>query len=242
LFCLGRWDESLAVTDEVLEWGRIHEAGQIGYQAALERAVVLVHRGRVEEAGALVEELLPKAREVGDPQTLVPSLYVGCLVERARGDRAAALGLVREIADVTAERPTYRMVQLGGVFRILISLGDPDEAEAFARGLSPRTARERNGLLSAGAILDEARGRLEEALSSYREAADAWSRFGDEVEHAYALLGAGRCLLALGRQGEALGSLRRAHEWFTAFGAVPLVAEADDLLARSSAKTSETSG
>jgi tetratricopeptide (TPR) repeat protein len=242
LFPLGEWDETLAVADELLEWGRDHVAGQMGYAAALEKARVLVHRGRVEEAGALLDEFLPRVRDVGDPQALVPSLYVGCLVERARGDRAAVLRLVREIGDITAQRPLFRMIQLAGLLRIQIWLGDLDEAEGFARGLSPRMARERNGLLSARAILDEARGRLERALSSYRKAADAWSEFGDEVEHAHALLGAGRCLLALAREGEAIERLREARERFASFGAVPLIAEVDDLLARATAKTSETPG
>jgi hypothetical protein len=60
-------------------------------------------------------------------------------------------------------------------------------------------ARNRHGLLSARAALAEAGGALEEAARRYDEAAAAWAGYGHRLERARALLGAGRCLLALGR-------------------------------------------
>jgi len=90
------------------------------------------------------------------------------------------------------------------LLRIVIGLGDPDEADDLACGLSATSVRERCVLRSARSILEEARGEFESALSSYREAADAWSGFGDVVEEAFAHLGAGRCLLALRQAGEAV--------------------------------------
>jgi class 3 adenylate cyclase len=60
------------------------------------------------------------------------------------------------------------------------------------------------------------------------------SRLQVVPEHGHALLGRGRCLLALDSPG-ARGALLQARELFTRLGARPLVAEADDLLERASA-------
>jgi hypothetical protein len=51
-------------------------------------------------------------------------------------------------------------------------------------------------------------------------------------------MGAGRCLLAVGRQSQGTERLRAARERFGALKAAPLVAEVDDLLARATSKTS----
>jgi hypothetical protein len=55
---------------------------------------------------------------------------------------------------------------------------------------------------------------------------------------AFAEMGAGRCLLSLGRSEEAVTHLRAAREGFAGLGATPLVARTDDLLARATALTS----
>jgi hypothetical protein len=56
----------------------------------------------------------------------------------------------------------------------------------------------------------------------------AWT-FGHALEHGQALLGLGRCLLALGRP-DASGALAAARELFTQLDAGPLAAETDELL------------
>ena len=56
------------------------------------------------------------------------------------------------------------------------------------QGLTPTTPRDRADLTSARAEMAEARGDLAGGAALHREAAQAWSRFGD-VERAWALLG-----------------------------------------------------
>ena len=70
----------------------------------------------------------------------------------------------------------------------------------------------------------------------YAEAADSWQKFGDVPEHAYALLGQGRCLAALGKPG-AEGPLREARELFASMGYGPL-SETEALLAETAAAAS----
>jgi hypothetical protein len=72
----------------------------------------------------------------------------------------------------------------------------------------------------------------------YAEAAEGWERFELPWERGRSLLGRGRCLLTLGRGPESLEPLRQAREIFAALGAVPSLAQADDLLQRATALTS----
>ena len=58
------------------------------------------------------------------------------------------------------------------------------------------------------AQLAEAAGDHAEAVTLYAEAAERWRKFGNVPEHAYALLGQGRCLAALG-EPEARGAAAR---------------------------------
>ena len=63
----------------------------------------------------------------------------------------------------------------------------------------------------------------------YAEAAERWLDFGNVPERAYALLGQGRCLTALG-QPEAREPLREARELFASMGYQPALAETETLL------------
>ena len=101
LFDLGRWDELLAIVEEVA--GSQDETG--GLQALVlglpYQALVVARRGKTTEAAAILEDVLPKARASADLQLLVPALSAGALVAFANGDGDRALLLVRELADVT---------------------------------------------------------------------------------------------------------------------------------------------
>jgi class 3 adenylate cyclase/tetratricopeptide (TPR) repeat protein len=227
-FKLGRWDETVALTDEVLEWERTHRAGQVRARAIRERCRVLALRGPAELAAAPLEELLTMARKAGDPQTVIPILALAATIELAREQPAAAIRLAREI--LTADAPDYRLRELAGTVRVLIRCGAVGDAEAQMQGLTPTTPRHRAVLASARAEMAEARNDLAGGAALHGEAAEAWSRFGDVVEHAWALLGQGRCLTRLGDLDAATDRLRAAREAFVGFGAEPLIAETDDWL------------
>ena len=73
LFEIGRWDELLDLTGEVIEWSA---GAGAEYEIATARpweGLVLQHRGRLEEASAAADDFMPLARHVGDPQVLVPA-------------------------------------------------------------------------------------------------------------------------------------------------------------------------
>ncbi len=87
-------------------------------------------------------------------------------------------------------------------------------------------------MLAGRAVLTEAHGKPEAASALYAEAAERWASYGFALEHGQAALGAGRCLVAVGRHHEAGDHLLEARRTFDALRARPLLVEADRVLAQ----------
>jgi hypothetical protein len=119
--------------------------------------------------------------------------------------------------------------------RTAFSIGHPELAERLVSGLEPRTPYAQHALVAANAALTEVRGDLPMAAVAYAEAADRWDTFGVVPEHAFALLGQGRCLLELSRPAEASPVLQHAREIFERLQAAPALIETDSLLQRTTA-------
>ena len=115
--------------------------------------------------------------------------------------------------------------------RVCVAVGQRATAEALAERAHDGVARNQHGLLTARAALAEADGAREEAAQGYDEAAVRWAGYGHQLERAQALLGAGRCLLAVGRP-EGQVRLQSARSLLATLNARPLLAEADAALAR----------
>jgi class 3 adenylate cyclase/tetratricopeptide (TPR) repeat protein len=230
LYDLGRWDELLEVVGDLLEEDRVRGIGQPAVIAAPYKARALLQRGALEEAGTVMAEFLPRARRIADPQVLMPALAVAAQIEHSRGATANALGLVEELEEGTRDRRIFRASALLEALRVCVDAGALELGDRLVAGPSSTLARPRYSLLSSRAILAEARGELDEAARRYTEAAERWADYGFVLEHAQALLGHGRCTVALGRAG-ASAPLEEARRLFERLGAAPLVAEADALLA-----------
>ena len=101
----------------------------------------------------------------------------------------------------------------------------------LAEGLKPIFPLREHALCAARAQLAEHGCEYADAASLYAEAAAHWQEFGNVPERAYALLGQGRCLLAIG-EAEGGEPLRKARELFEEMGYKPALAEAESLLAQ----------
>jgi len=123
---------------------------------------------------------------------------------------------------------------LPDLVRCALALGEPELAAGLMDGVEPRTPLHEDALCACRTQLAEAAGEPAEAASLYAEAAKRWREFGNVPERAYALLGQGRCLLALGRS-EAGEPLRAAHELFAGMGYKPALAETETLLVEQTA-------
>ena len=233
LFDLGRWDELARDPRR----GRRARARRPGGLQALEiglpyHALVLARRGDTPGAAAVAEDVLPKARASTDLQLLVPALAAGALVAAANGDRDGALGLVRELIDVTdgSSDRSSRTVPSRAHEDVRGDRRARPRARAGSR--SDRRARSRRELHGRPQLrrLPRRRGASPKRSRSTRRRQRRWRDFGGVPGLADALLGRGRCLVALGRPG-AEAPLTEARELFAKTGDVSGLAESATLLA-----------
>jgi hypothetical protein len=229
---VGEWDQALADAEAMA--GRAEAEGNVSDLLQLRRAQfrVLVGRGQAERARPVADWLATAARESGGTEDVIVGFAAAASGLLAAGEPDRALGLLAEAAawpHVTESSlfPAY----LPEMVRTAVAAGDLALAERLATGLGPTFAYHRHALCAAGAVLAEARGRLDEAAAGHAAAAEGWRSFGVVPERAHALLGRGRCLVALGRPG-GREPLRQARQVFAGLRAQPLVAEADALLGR----------
>jgi len=219
IYHAGEWEELLREADEVRRWREERGGGQLEIFAHVALADVLVHRGSVATAATHVDALLPRARQSGDPQVLVPGLATAALVASARGDGRKALEYVSELEHVTgAGSLTFRSGCLTWPVRIATAAAELALAEAFLEGSEHRSAWDAGARPTALANLAEARGRVDEAAALFAQAAERWDDYGSVVERAYALLGLGRC-------GDAK-ALREGQAIFSGLGASAVLARA----------------
>lgn len=232
LFDLGHWDEVLRAAGELAAWDQSQGGGQVTAVALTYSAYVRVYRGELDQALGLAKVFLPRAREIRDPQVLVPAVVAGALIEQARGHHLAAVRLVEELEEVTRERPVFRSRHMPETLRVCAAAGALDLAERLLDIPVHRAARHQYAVLAGRAVLAEARGQLAEASTLHGQAADRWAGYGFVLERGHAALGAARCLAALGRRGESDERLLEARQAFEVLRADPGLTEVRALLAR----------
>jgi class 3 adenylate cyclase len=224
---LGRWDELLAVGEGLIVQARQRGTGAVLASASSYVALVRTRRGEAGTASLLDSEVLALAREVGDPQVLLPALTVAAFLEAMNENLGAALRLLEEREQVTRKRPNSQAAFfLSLAIRVAVSLPDLELADRLMAGAAESLPRFKHMVLTSRAVLEEARSEHEAAATHYLEAAEAWRDYGFGLEQAEALLGAGRCLLALERSDEAAPMLEQADGIFSALGAQPLLTDA----------------
>ena len=114
--------------------------------------------------------------------------------------------------------------------RIALAIAPPQLAVRISDGVEPVNPFAERALLTARAALSEACGEHRAAADAYAQAAEGWQQFGVRPEYAYALLGQGRALAAIGAGTDAIPPLQQAREIFQAIEAAPAVSETDLLL------------
>jgi len=114
--------------------------------------------------------------------------------------------------------------------RIALAGGDRGLAERLAGSLEPLQPLSRHAIVAAEALVSEAQRDYQAAADGFADAASRWRDFAVINEESHALLGRGRCLVALGRAPEALATLTAARAIFARLGAKPALAETDVLM------------
>ncbi len=186
-------------------------------------------RGEPDAPRHGAEWLIEAARAIGTAEMIV--LAFGPAAEALAAvapERTSAL--LAELDQVTGAHNTpYFARQLAAMVRTALAAGDPELARRLAEVLEPVYPLHEHARCAARAQLAEHSGDHAEAATLYAEAAGRWREFGNVPERAYALLGQGRCLAALGNP-ESEVPLREARDLFASMGFTPAVAEVDSLL------------
>jgi class 3 adenylate cyclase/tetratricopeptide (TPR) repeat protein len=197
------------------------------------RAVELathLNRGDTEAATAQADWLLETARKTAQAEQSVLALAAAAAARLATGQPDQTRALLGELEQTAgAQQNPYYARQLPAMVRTALAAGDPNLARRLTDTLEPLFPLHEHARTSAHAQLAEAAGEHAQAATLYADAAHRWHQFGNVPEHAHALLGHGRCLLALGDPA-AEQPLRQAAELFSSMGYRPALAETEALL------------
>ena len=236
---LGSWDEVVEAATDLIE--KLEATGALVslFDSRMALARVLALQGQAQKALPLAEWALGAAGRSMSPDRRARALTVAALVRLAAGQREPAGELLVELA----ETPHGRYIPLFYAFlpeavRTAVAVGDRDLAERLASSFEATYPYEEHAVCAARAVVAEARGETEGAAGLFEEAAKRWVGMGVVPERAFAHLGQGRCLLALGRSAQAYGPLHQAREVFAGLGAKPALAATDALLGRVTALSS----
>ena len=230
LFDLGRWDELLVIADDVIQQGKDAGGGYAAIQALPWKAQVMLWRGQKAQAVSVASDLISLAREIRDPQVLVPASVASALVSLHEGRADEAMGVLRDLDQITDVRiDWYREQCIADIIRTCTAAGDLEMAQLFFDKTQAFTLRHRLSLLTARAAIAEATGDLDEALRAYEEASAGWTEYGHLLETGNTLLGAGRCIVRMDRP-DPQDLFRRARGLFEGLGAATMVAEVDAIL------------
>jgi class 3 adenylate cyclase/tetratricopeptide (TPR) repeat protein len=231
---LGRCDEALADAKSLAE--RAEASANIP-ALNVARSVelrLLVQRGEEVHSTAAGERLADHALSTGVPWEIGFGLGAAAQHLLAAGRPELAETLLRELTQVPGVLGTSGCSLLPELVRCALSSSGRELAAEITDGFQPHTPLQEHALVAARAVLAEAAGDSMEAARLYAEAAERWRDFGSVPERANALLGRGRCLVALGRPA-AEEPLREARELFASLGYKPALAECEALLGESEA-------
>jgi tetratricopeptide (TPR) repeat protein len=231
LFDLGRWDEVLAICREIQAWiGPRGERTELGVYATIFETWVRLRRGEMEGLAELADGVLEQARPFGG-EFGAPAALLVAETHRAAGDLAHAREGIEAFRELTDASSNFRALFVPIAARALAALGDVDGAERLIPDHSDaRTKRHRVSLLTARAVVAEARGTYPVALTGYKQAIALWRAHGFQLELGLTRIGAARCLIELDRWDEAAASLAGARDVLRPLRAAPSLAEIDVLL------------
>ena len=232
-FLGGRWDEALTGLESLrarLE-DRVDEFALCFWWQI--RSLVLTAMGRGPEAFVSANEAVERAGTWDDPGISDGARAYLCLAAASIGESSGAIELLRAVA-AAPRQAGYQGDEdsYPDLMRCALKLGEVGIADQLERRIKSGLPLTDHVIATGGALLAEAHGDFETAAAGFADAASRWRDFGIPYEEAQALLGRGRCMMAVERDSEAAAPLAAAREIFARLGAKPTLAEVAQLLDR----------
>jgi class 3 adenylate cyclase/tetratricopeptide (TPR) repeat protein len=190
---------------------------------------VRAHRGAGAQVDIDVDELASEVRHAPTPYQSLASTSGSLQLLVALDRPAEARQLLTELAHVSVTAEPLYPASLADFVRCGLAIGDVELVRPLVVGVEARTPFVEHAVAAARALLAEADGYTAEAAVLFADSAARWAQFGNVPEHAFALLGQGRCLRALGDPGAA-DVLTEAERLFASLRYEPALAEARALL------------
>jgi class 3 adenylate cyclase/tetratricopeptide (TPR) repeat protein len=233
LVSAGRWDEALALAEDV--GPRLEATGQ-----TLDLGSLLVHVAYVQAQrglGTPVPELVHGRPPTEQADIRISDLCFAAAIEVSAGNAAEARADLSEAAELRAGLgcPLQTGLALAVGVEAAWLAGAPELAALLATGLPESRAIDACIKTMLEAFVTERDGSAEEAAVAWSAAALGWQEFSAPYQTAKALLGRGRCLLAAGRHATAREPLAQALTMFSELRAAPLEGETRRLLAEATA-------
>ena len=225
----GRVDEALERTTRLAV-----EAGATGnalaqQQATMTQAIILTARGDASFALDNAHVLLGAGSNL-DQFVTGTATVASALLLAGRLEEAHARLTALDASPDSRGNSNYPTV-LPGIVRTALAVGDPGLAQKLTERVEVEYALQTNAITAARAQILEHAARHAEAAELYAAAAEQWEELGAVPEQAHALLGLGRCLLALD-DADAGTPLLQAADLFRGMSYWPALAEAESLTAR----------
>ena len=235
---LGRPEEALDLAGRVAAADEARGGTSILVWVRSPELAIHLARGESDRASRIADWLVEATRAQATPDLVAEALPAAAAARLAAGTPDQARALLAEVEQTPGARATpYYSRQLAAMLRTALAAGDLELARRLTDGLEPRDPLREHALCACRAQLAEAAGEQAEAAERYAEAAERWLQFGNAPERAYALLGQGRCLIAL-RRPAAEVPLAQARELFASMGYKPALAETEALLQQTTAAAS----
>ena len=235
LLYAGRWNEAVS------EAGALVASPQPGFEAldllALRetRLLALAWQGELEASRGELESVLQIVETFRESRSNIDAavwLSIRAALEAQASPDHALQSLEQMLATNTQGAEGYLAYFLPEAGRIAVRGHDLTLAERLRdswRGSLPVEELVRATIAS---LLAAERHEHATAAAAFADAAARWHDFGVPYEEAQALLGQGRCLVALGRAPEAPAPLAAAREIFARLGAKPAQEETEEWLVR----------
>ena len=210
----GEWDRAVEESDAFLTESQLVPHYHDCYVLA-SRSLIRLARGDIDGALADQSAALKRAREIRDPQTVLPSLGVAAHVLAEAGQIEEAHGAFDELMETGAQAVAYGLEEALWAADLL---GRTDELAA----LLPQSDEARRTRASR-AVLE----------AEFGVAAEIFNEMGAVCSEARARLRAAEQLVETGRRAEADTQLRQALAFFRSVGATRYVRRGETLLAAS---------